>query len=36
MIIGGKMNTAILSDVKNNDINLEKYNVNKRQQIITV
>lgn len=36
MIIGGKMNTAILSDVKNNDINLEKYNVKKRQQIITV
>lgn len=30
------MNTAILSDVKNNDINLEKYNVKKRQQIITV
>lgn len=36
MIIGGKMNTAILSDVKNNDINLEKCNVKKKQQIINV
>lgn len=36
MIIGGKMNTAILSDVKNNDINLKEYNFKKKQQIINV
>ena len=36
MIIGGKMNTAILSDVKDNDINLEKCNVKKKQQIINL